>query len=155
MEDQYRSDEFAGCGAGSTAPGELVRAVLPILFMYLGVGDWNPALLWSTEALTGQGRFLLYAVLMTLTGFAAPLLARRNLTGIIAVTVLIALTMAQLFAAVPAADALLPLSAARNLLLEPTTNVLTASPAHGAAVLVGWAVLTVAAAVALHRWDAR
>ncbi|MDA2803391.1 ABC transporter permease [Nocardiopsis suaedae] len=134
----------------------VILAALSTFFMYLGVRDWNPGILWSAEALAGQGRFLLYAVTATLIGFAVTLVARRTLVGIIAVTAFIALTMAQVFAAVPAIDALLPLSAARNLLLEPTTNVLSASPLHGAAVLTGWATVAVTgAAVAIRLRDAR
>jgi hypothetical protein len=69
---------------------------------------------------------------------------------------LIALTMTRVLAGTPALDALLPVSAARNLLLKPETSDLTASPVQALVVLVGWVlVTTLAAGVALARRDAR
>lgn len=132
-------------------------AALSIGFMYLHVKDWNPGLVFSADALTGQAAFVAFVVLFSLTTFAITLLARSTLVGIVALAVLVMVTMTQLLATtLPALDALLPLSAARNLLLDPGINVLTASPAEGIVVLVGWALVTVAsAAVVLTRRDAR
>ncbi|GII84509.1 hypothetical protein Ssi03_24990 [Sphaerisporangium siamense] len=55
----------------------------------------------------------------------------------------------------PALDALLPVSAGRNLLLDPAGDDLTAGPWHPAAVLVAWPLIaTLAAGVLLARRDA-
>lgn len=134
-----------------------VIVAISTFFMFLAVRDWNPSILWDTPALTGQAKFLLFAVAYTLTVFAITVLARRTLAGIIAVVVFLGVTMSQVLAAfAPTVDALTPMSAGRNLLLDAVGNNLTASPTHGAAVILGWAVVTLAvAAIALRRRDAR
>ncbi|MER7007402.1 hypothetical protein ABT297_30765 [Dactylosporangium sp. NPDC000555] len=132
-------------------------AALSVAFMYAGIKDWNPDLLVSRAALLGQARFVAFAVLFALTGFAIAVIARSTLIAIIVTVALIAITMTQAATAVaPSLDALLPLSAGRNLLLDAATNKLTAGPAHGLTVLAGWATATIAAAaVMLRRRDAR
>lgn len=137
----------------------LVMAAASTASMYVAVRSWNPTILLSSPALAGQARFLLFVVTSTTTAASITLIARRTLVGILAAGVLIALTMTQVVAALaPGVDALLPVSAARNLLLTPGPGEvpLTASPAHGALVLVGWAaVTTIAAALTLQGRDAR
>ena len=131
-------------------------SVISTGFMYLAVRDWNPGLLLTAEAFVGHGRFLAFAVLFSLTGLAITLIARSTLTGITVTVALIAVTMTQVLAAVPDVDALFPLSAARNLLLDPGIDDLTASPEHGFLVLTGWTAITaVAAGATLLRRDAR
>lgn len=135
----------------------ILVSAISTAFMYLAVKDWNPDLLITADAFAGHGRFLAFAVLISLTGLAITLIARSALTGIIVTVALTVITMTQLLAtAAPAVDALFPLSAARNLLLDPGINNLTASPEHGLLVLTGWTVVTaVVAGIALSRWDAR
>lgn len=126
-------------------------------FMYVTIKDWNPGLLLSADALNGHARFIVYAVLFSLIGFAITVIARSALTGIIVTVAVIAVTMTQVLAEIaPALDALFPLSAGRNLLLNGTVNRLTAGPEHGLLVLVCWALATtIIAGITLSRRDAR
>jgi ABC-2 type transport system permease protein len=144
----------------ATALYVLVVAILiagiSTAFMYVAVKDWNPGLLLTDEAFLGHGRFIVFAVLFCLTAFAITTAARSTLTGIIVTVALIAITMSQVLAGVaPDLDALFPLSAARNLLLDPGVNELTAGREHGVLVLVGWAAVTaVVAGITLSKRDA-
>ncbi|GAA0989753.1 hypothetical protein GCM10009551_047230 [Nocardiopsis tropica] len=137
----------------------LVCIAMANAFMYIAVRNWNPDMLWSTDMLAAEAALLLFTVTFTLIGAGITLITRRTLTGIIATVILIMLTMAQVVAMVsPAVDAFLPLSAARNLLLQgrDAGAPLTGSAGHGAAVLAGWALVTsVVATLAVKRRDAR
>jgi ABC-type transport system involved in multi-copper enzyme maturation permease subunit len=135
----------------------ILMAGMSTAFMFAAVKNWNPGLLVSADAFRGQGRFLAFAVLFSLTGYAITVLARSTLVSIIVTVFLIAMTATQVVAHfAPPLDPLLPLSAGRNLLLNDDLNRLTASPTHGLAVLAGWAlVTTIVAGVALNRRDAR
>ncbi|MEV6816266.1 hypothetical protein [Micromonospora sp. NPDC051296] len=135
----------------------LVVAGISTAFMYAAVRRWDPTVVTSDDALLGQSRFLTFAVLSALVAYALTLIARSTLIGIIASVALIAVTMTQVLAVfVPALDALFPLSAGRNLLLNPEDSRLTAGPAHALVVLVLWPVLTTAlAGLLLHRRDTR
>lgn len=136
----------------------IVLTLTSAAYMYVVVKDWNPALLWELEAFAGYGRFQLFIVAFTMVGFALTLIARRTLTGIIVCGLMLGLTMTQVVSSIaPGVDALIPTSAGRNLLVEPGfPPPLTASPEHGAIVLIVWAIATVAvAAWMLHRRDAR
>ncbi|AOS63163.1 hypothetical protein [Actinoalloteichus hymeniacidonis] len=127
---------------------------LAAAFLYVAARDWNPGILWSLELLAGEARILLFMVTFTLIPLAITLITRRTLSGIIVAMVLVMLTMAQVVAVVsPAVDAFLPVSAARNLLLQGTDNPvpLTGSAGHGAMVLIGWTVLTCIASVLIIR----
>lgn len=135
----------------------IVIAAISTAFMYAAVKDWDPGLLVSADALRGQGKFVAFAVLSGLATFALTVISRSTLVGIAVTVVLAALTMTQLLAALtPALDALLPLSAGRNLLLDPVGNRLSAGPQHALIVLTAWPLATTAAAwIALTRRDAR
>jgi ABC-2 type transport system permease protein len=132
-------------------------AAISTAFMYAAVRDWNPGLLLSTDAFLGHGKFVVFAVLFSLTGSAITVIARSTLIGIIVSVALSAITMTQVLAgAAPALDALFPVSAARNLLLDSDLSRLTAGPEHGLVVLVGWTLATtVLAGISLRRRDAR
>ncbi len=132
-------------------------AAISTTFNYLAIKDWKPELLLTSDAVTGQVKFLAYAVLVCLVTYAITVLTRSTLVGIVVSVALVAVTMTQVLAsASPALDALLPISAGRNLLLNPAMSDLTSSPQRAGLVLVGWALLaTVAAGVALARRDAR
>ena len=138
--------------------GVLCIAIATLL-TYIAVKDWNPALLWSPDMWAAHGRLLLFMVTSTVIGLAITLIARSTLTGIIASVVLMMLTFTQVVAMVsPTADAFLPLSAARNLLLQPgdAGAPLTGSAQHGAMVLIGWTVIASGiAALITNRKDAR
>jgi ABC-type transport system involved in multi-copper enzyme maturation permease subunit len=134
----------------------LLIAAVSTMFNYLAIADWKPSLLLSSEAVTGQIKFLAYAVLLCLATYAITVIARSTLVGILVSVALVAVTMTQVLAASPVLDALLPVSAGRNLLLDPALSDLTSDPPQAAVVLVGWALLTmVAAGVLLARRDAR
>ncbi|MEV6371370.1 hypothetical protein AB0L86_31265 [Micromonospora musae] len=135
----------------------LAIAGISTTFMYAAVKSWDPEVLTSDHALLGQGRFLTFAVLWALVGYALTLISRRTLIGIVATVALTAVTMTQVLAvSVPAADALFPLSAGRNLLLNPEDSQLTAGRAHALVVLVLWPTITTAVAgLLLKRRDVR
>jgi len=131
----------------------VVMAGVSVGFMYAAVKDWNPGLLVTGETFLGHARFLAFAVTYSLIGLAVTVAARSSLAGVVCTVVLFAVTMIQ---ATPDLDALLPLSAARNLLLDPGVNDLSAGRGHGLLVLCGWAAVTAAVAgVALRVRDAR
>jgi ABC-type transport system involved in multi-copper enzyme maturation permease subunit len=142
--------------AGYLLAVAIVMAGMSTAFMYSAIKNWNPGLLLNESAFAGQGKFLAFAVAFALTGFAITTLARSALTGIIVTVALIVVTLTQAAARVaPALDALFPVSAARNLLLDPDQNRLSASPGDGLAVLAGWAAMTtLCAGIALSRRDA-
>lgn len=136
----------------------VILTMTSVAYMYVVIKDWNPALLWTPDALAGYARFQLFVATFTIIGFSMTLIARRTLLGIIACGLMLGLTMTQVIAsAVPALDALIPTSAGRNLLLEPGfPPPLTATPVHGAIVLILWAsVSTAVAAWLVNRRDAR
>lgn len=154
---------LVGAKALATALVALVVGLLllapAVAATYAVVRDWDPALAWGAPALTGYARFLVFVVTTTLVGFALALLGRRTLSGVLPCVVMLGLTLSQAVAAVaPGLDALLPTSAARNLLVlpDPTLPPLTSGTGYATAVLVGWAVVAVAASAwSLHRQDAR
>ncbi|MFC4059064.1 ABC transporter permease [Planomonospora corallina] len=136
----------------------VVIAAISTAFVYAAVEEWDPGLPVSTEAWTAQAKVLAYAVLSGLTIFAVTLIARSALTGVLVTVALTALTMSQVLAvSAPALDALVPLSAGRNLVLAPGEGLrLSAGPGHALAVLAAWPLLaTAAAALVLGRRDAR
>lgn len=136
-----------------------VCIVMAKAFMYAVVSDWNPGMLWSAETLAGEARLLLFIVTSTLIGVGITLITRRTLAGIVMTVILIMLTVTQVVAMIsPGVDAFLPVSAARNLLLQGAEAgaPLTGSAGHGAMVLIGWAlVATVVAALVIRRRDVR
>jgi len=135
----------------------VVVAVVSTAGLHYAVRNRFPGLLGSAEALRGQAAFLAFAVLSALVGAAVTLIVRSTLVGVLATVAILAVTMTQVLAvAAPQVDAVFPLSAGRNLLLDPAAARLTAGPAHALAVLVAWPVLTTAVAgVLLARRDAR
>ena len=132
-------------------------AAISVGFLYAATRSWDPGLTVSADAWLGQAKFLAFAVSSGLVTVALTGLARSTLLGIVLTLALTALTMTQLPAAVsPFLDSLLPLSAGRNLLLDPAANELSAGPGQALVVLVVWPVAAMtAAAVALTRRDAR
>lgn len=106
----------------------VVMAGVSVGFMYAAVKDWNPGLLVTGETFLGHARFLAFAVTYSLIGLAVTVAARSSLAGVVCTVVLFAVTMIQ---AAPDLDALLPLSAARNLLLDPGVNDLSAGRGTG------------------------
>jgi hypothetical protein len=133
----------------------IVIAGMSTAFIYSAIRNWKPGLLLTGGVFLGQEKFLAFAVLYSLTGAAITIVARSTLTAIIVTVALITVTMTRVLAgAAPALDALLPLGAGRNLLLNPDLNRLTASPENGLFVLAGWAaVITVCAGITLSRRD--
>lgn len=143
--------------AGFLTLVSVVVAGISTGFMYAATKDWDPGLVVSADAGRGQAKFLAFAVLTGLISLAFTVLGRGTLAGVGATVALIALTMTQLVAALaPALDALLPLSAGRNLLLNPVQNDLSAEPGQALIVLIVWPIVAVTAAgIVLSRRDAR
>ncbi|MEU8614645.1 hypothetical protein AB0C29_42335 [Actinoplanes sp. NPDC048791] len=142
--------------AGCLTLAAVLIATISTVFSYLGVKDRFPGLPVSADAIAGQARFILYAVLLGLSTYAIAVIARSTLAAIGVSLALITVTMTQVLAGVPGLDALLPVSAGRNLLLNPATGDLTSSPPQAVLVLVGWALVTaLLAGVTLVRRDAR
>ncbi|HEX8627825.1 MAG TPA: hypothetical protein VF755_06615, partial [Catenuloplanes sp.] len=97
----------------------ILVAAISTAFLYVAIRDWNPGLLLSADALTGHARFVGFAVLFSLVTFATTIIVRSALTGVVATVVMIAIPMTQVLAGIaPALDALFPVSAGRNLLLN-------------------------------------
>ncbi|GAA1609869.1 hypothetical protein [Actinoplanes couchii] len=126
-------------------------------YLYASVQDWNPGLVYAAGTLAEQARLLALAVLVSLVSFAITTLARSTLIGVVVSVLLMALTMTQVLArTVPSVDALLPVSAGRNLVLDAADADLSSGPVRAAVVLVAWAVVsTLVAGVVLSRRDAR
>lgn len=114
---------------------------------------------WTLELFAGQLRVLLVLVSFTVFPLGIALLVRSTVGCIMIAQLLIMLTITQVVAIVsPAADSFLPLSAARNLLLQGAGNPvpLTGSAAQGAMVLAIWSTLLLCASVlVVKRRDAR
>lgn len=122
----------------SLVPAALVAGVAA-LFTWLAVRDWRPGLVVSPEALTAQGRFVAFAVALSLVTYAVTVLARSVVVAVATSVVLTAVTMSQVLGA--GADRWLPVSAGRNLLLDPATSPdLSSGPALAVLVLVAWVV---------------
>jgi hypothetical protein len=130
-------------------------AAVDTVFVELVVADWEPGLPFTGEAFLWRARFLVLAVSFGLAGFAIALVARSTLAGVAGAVALTMVTMTQVLARVaPAVDALLPYSAARNLMVS--ADDLTAGPGHALLVLAGWALAAPAVAgLVLARRDAR
>jgi hypothetical protein len=142
--------------AGYLTLAAVLIATISTVFSYLGVKDRYPGLPVSADAIAGQATFILYAVLLGLSTYAIAVIARSTLVAIGVSLALITVTMTQVLAGAPGLDALLPVSAGRNLLLNPATGHLTSSPPQAVLVLVGWALVTsLLAGVTLVRRDAR
>ncbi|WP_426512849.1 hypothetical protein ACPPVO_20720 [Dactylosporangium sp. McL0621] len=122
-----------------------------LLFTWLAIRGWSPGLLRT--AVVPQLQFVGYALLYSLLGYAFALAGRGVLAGLLGIVAVTAATMTQ--AAPHWLDALLPLSAGRNLLLDPHVDgTLSSGPAVAVLVTVGWAVLTLTAAgLVLYRRD--
>ncbi|MFE9244117.1 ABC transporter permease [Nocardiopsis sp. NPDC006938] len=140
----------------------LFFAALALFFTHLAVRDWQPDLIWRAESLARIAGAVLFLVVITTVSFAVSLIARRMVFGVLLMGGLLVLTLTQALAALaPGLDALTPFSAGRNLLLQSEGLDLagppfSASPTAGGLVLLTWLVVTVAAAaLVLHRRDAR
>jgi hypothetical protein len=137
----------------------LIWMACAVIVMSFAIGGEAFAALWDSAFLAGQSRILLFLLAFTLFPLGLALIMRRALACIVVAQLLIMLTMTQVIALVsPVVDAFLPLSAARNLLLQGAGNPvpLTGSAGGGALVLVGWvAALFIGATIAIVRRDAR
>ncbi|MGC4866494.1 ABC transporter permease [Micromonospora sp. DT53] len=140
-----------------TAGVAILVELISNAYLFLAVKDWNPGLLLGRNTLAEHGELLALAVLVSLVSFAITTLTRSTLIGIVLSLLLMALAMTQVLArTVPVVDALLPVSAGRNLLLDPADADLSSSAGYAAVVLVAWALLsTLAAGLLLSRRDAR
>jgi ABC-2 type transport system permease protein len=121
-------------------------ATISGLFLFAEVNRWDAGLAVSADALRGQAAYLVFALLSALPAFAFTLITRSTLGGILVTVLVAAGTMAQLPARF---DAWLPLSAGRNLLLDPAYLRLSSGPSAAWSVLAGWALISVAVATGL------
>lgn len=141
----------------------LAFAVMALVSTYLATRHWEPDLVWRPDALMGLGGAVLFLVAITLISFGFTLMTRRTLFGILITSAFTGLVMIPvLYGISPLLDALTPMSAARNWLLQ--TDVLedvggrpfSSGPEFGALVLASWATLVpIAAAVTIQGRDAR
>lgn len=138
-----------------------IFTIMTILSTYLAVKDWQPDLIWRSEALTQMVGGVLFIVAITLITFGITLITRRTLFGIVVMGGFIGVTLSQVIASfIPDLDALTPISAARNLLLQNDTGIQAApfssSPEIGALVLIGWVLLAfIVSMITVQRRDAR
>lgn len=132
--------------------------VIGAALMLLSANEVGAAVLFNGGFFSRFFRVLLFMVSLTLFPLGLTLVARRTLIGVVTSMVFLTLTLSQVVAMVsPTVDSLLPVSAARNLVLRyDETPVPTSSgPVHGALVLIAWTVVTcVVAAVVTKRRDA-
>lgn len=129
----------------------LIWSLLGIALTLAAAPEVGLGALWQAGLAEGLARILLFMASFAVFPLSLSLIARRALTGIIAAMILIMLTMSQIVALASATlDSLLPLSAARNLLLQGTDNPvpLTGSAVNGATILALWALATTAIAMA-------
>lgn len=137
----------------------LVWIIIATWIMLASADGVSLGSVFTGDYVLAQLRMLLFLVAFALFPLGLTLITKRTLTGVIVAMVVIMLTMSQIVAMIaPVIDALLPLSAARNLLLQGANNPvpLTGSALNGALVLAAWAIITtVAAAVVIKRRDAR
>lgn len=104
---------------------------------------------------------VLFIVAITLLTLGITLVTRRTLYGILVMGGCIGVTISQVIAPfIPALDALTPISAARNFLLQSDTGIpgtpFTSSPAIGALVFTGWVVfMFIVSMITIQRRDAR
>ncbi|RAX22862.1 MULTISPECIES: ABC transporter permease [unclassified Actinomyces] len=162
---QFGMSVLAVPDRGRLLAGKLIAVALQVLtlgviwigaakaLLHLAVRDSDALAggVWSPSLPLADARILLFMVAATVFIYALTLIARKTLVGVIVTVLLIMVTMTQVLAFVsPAVDALMPFSAARNLVLAggDVAVPLTGSPARGAAVLLGWAVASCVAAVA-------
>lgn len=139
----------------------LIFAAMTLFFTYLAVKNWQPNIIWRPEAHVQIAGGVLFIVAMTLITLGITLITRRTLRGILIMGGFIVVTTSQFLATfIPALDALTPISAARNFLLQCDTGIpgpsFSSSPVIGALVLAGWIVLMfIVSMVAIQRRDAR
>jgi ABC-2 type transport system permease protein len=140
----------------------LIFTAMTILFTYFAVKDWQPDLIWRSEALVNMAGAGLFIIAVTLITLGITLITRRTLFGILVMGGLIGTTISQAIAAfAPAVDALTPISAARNFLLQNDGMDIggppfSSSPTIGALVLSGWVILAfIGSIVTIQRRDSR
>lgn len=139
----------------------LIFAAMTLFSTYLAVKSWQPNLIWRPEALMQIAGGVLFIVAITLLTLGITLVTRRTLNGILVMGGFIGVTISQVFASfIPALDALTPISAARNFLLQSDTGIpgpsFTSSPLTGAFVLAGWVAFTfIVSMIMIQRRDAR
>lgn len=139
----------------------LIFAVMTLFSTYFAVKNWQPNLIWRPEALMQIAGGVLFIVAITLLTLGITLVARRTLNGILVMGGFIGVTISQVFAAfIPVLDALTPISAARNFLLQFDTGIpwppFSSSPETGALVLAGWVVVMfIISIITIQRRDAR
>jgi ABC-2 type transport system permease protein len=118
-----------------------------VAFMYPAVRGWDPGLLLSASALRGYGMSVLFTALFACVPLAITVTARSTLAGIVASVVLVVVTMTQALTSLsPRLDALLPVSAGRDLLLDPALGPLSGGRGPAGVVLICWAATTLALA---------
>jgi ABC-2 type transport system permease protein len=142
---------------GYTLLVAILIAAISTVFTYAEVKNWNAGLVTSPAAVRLDLAFLAYALLFSLVSMSATMVVRSTLIGVMITIALVAVTMTQILAmTAPAVDALLPMSAGRNLLLDPTLSTLSSGPRQAMLVLIAWAIVGITAAgVTLSRRDAR
>jgi ABC-2 type transport system permease protein len=129
--------------AKSLAFGAFLLVVLLVMIavsnaaMYAAIKDWHPGLLLTGDALRGQAKFVVFALLYSLLSFALTVMVRSTLIGIVVTTGLMAVTMTQVAGRL---GDLLPLGAGLNLIQGLT------SPYPALGVIVGWALVASAGA---------
>lgn len=150
---QLVTAKLVAAGVFLLLPALLVAAV-STLFTYLAVRQWQPGLVVSEAALSAQARFVVFAVALCLVTYAVTLVTRSVVVAVMVAVVLTAVAMSQALA--PTLDRWLPVSAGRNLLLDPvSTPDLTSGPTLAVAVLATWVVvLGIVAGAAFTRREA-
>jgi hypothetical protein len=139
----------------------LILAAMTLFFTFFSVKNWQPNLIWTGSALKEVAGGVFLIVTLTLLTLGITLITRRTLQGMLVMGGFMGVTMSQFVARfVPTLDALTPISAARNFLLQSVADIpgpsFSSSPVTGALVLAGWIVVMFIVSMAtIQRRDAR
>lgn len=137
-------------------------AVMSLVTAYLMVKDWQPDLLWSPGVFLQILGGIFFLVVITLITLGFTIITRRTLLGILIMGGFIGVTMTRIIALLSTAmDALTPISAARNFLLQDTAMPVvgpdfTSSNLTGGVVLMLWLIGVITfSLILMKRRDAR
>lgn len=142
----------------------VVVTSMTIVTYAFALKDWRPDLIWHPQAFIGFAGSILFVIAITLISFAITLITRRTVLGILVMMGFVGTMLTRvLYGISPTLDALTPMSAARNWLLQDAAEwnpaggpAFTSSPMVGGIVLAAWAILTpLCAAFIIQRRDAR
>lgn len=121
----------------------IIYTIMSLVTAYFMVKDWRPELLWSHEVFIQISGNLFFLVAVTLITLGITLILKQTLSGILVMGVFLGITLTQILAGISSLlDALTPISAARNFLLQESgAAMVPPGPPYSSSNLVGGTVL--------------